>query len=119
MNSAGQPAFFVNVPRMPHAGFARNFMCLALRRGNSCPPGAWIEVRWECRIGAACHCDSFVCHLFVCKTSHCVGIHRSVLYFARPGLRDELLSEPQGASRGLCIRSVPAASALPLTKRQF
>jgi hypothetical protein len=41
------------------------------------------------------------------------------LYSARPGLRDLLLSELQGASRGLCIRLVPAASALPLTKPQF
>ena len=41
------------------------------------------------------------------------------LYSARPGLRDVLFSEPQGASRGLCILSAPAASALPLTKPQI
>ena len=33
-------------------------------------------------------------------------------------LRHVLWCEPQGASRGLCIRSAPAASALPLTKPQ-
>ncbi len=42
-----------------------------------------------------------------------------LLYSARAGLRDVLLSEPQGNSRGLCIRSAPAASALPLTKPQI
>ena len=41
------------------------------------------------------------------------------IYSARPGLRDVLLSEPQGDSSGLCIRSAPAASALPLTKPQI
>ena len=79
VNCAGQPAVFVNVARMPHAGFARNLMCPHYVAGTLAPPGAWIDVRWECRIGAACHCDSFVCHLFVCKTSHCAGIHRSFL----------------------------------------
>ena len=53
------------------------------------------------------------------KIASVIRNSQRILYSARPGLRDVLLSEPQGASRGLCIRSAPAASALPLTKPQI
>ncbi len=42
-----------------------------------------------------------------------------MLHAVRSEVRDVFLSEPHGGSRGLCIRSAPAASALPLTKPQI
>ncbi len=100
----------VNVELSWHVGFQKKVLS-----GASCACGT-LPLRgtanWH-RLKASGGCQSpdvwFKCRKWFNDKS----------YSARPGLRDVLLSEPQGVSGGLCIRSAPAASALPITKPQI